>query len=134
MQREEKINLIKLISELSSGFPYILQFKSEFCNKKFRIWATLSSRSCFCWLYRASPSSAAKNIINLISLLTTGWCPCVESSLVVVGRGSLLWPVHSICKTLLAFVLLHFVCQGQICLLLPYNCIVEVTNTFKGLD
>ena len=32
------------------------------------IWATVSSRSCFCWLYRASPSSAAKNIINLTSV------------------------------------------------------------------
>ena len=31
------------------------------------IWATVSSRSCFCWLYRAFPSLAAKNIINLIS-------------------------------------------------------------------
>ena len=30
------------------------------------IWATVSSRSCFCWLYRASPSLPAKNIINLI--------------------------------------------------------------------
>ena len=32
------------------------------------IWATVSSRSCFCWLYRASPSSAAKNMINLVSV------------------------------------------------------------------
>ena len=32
--------------------------------------ATVSSWSCFCWLYRASPSLAAKNIINLISVLT----------------------------------------------------------------
>ena len=30
------------------------------------IWATVRSPSCFCWLYRASPSLAAKNIINLI--------------------------------------------------------------------
>ena len=30
------------------------------------IWATVSSRSCFCWLYRTSPSLAANNIINLI--------------------------------------------------------------------
>ena len=29
------------------------------------IWATVSSQSCFCWLYRASPSSTAKNISNL---------------------------------------------------------------------
>ena len=34
------------------------------------IWATVSSWSCLCWLYRASPSLAAKNIMNLISVLT----------------------------------------------------------------
>ena len=39
----------------------------------------------------------------------------------VVGRGCLLWPVHSLGKTLLAFVLLHFVLQGQICLLLQVS-------------
>ena len=36
----------------------------------------------------------------------------------VVGKGRLLWPVHSLGKTLLAFDLLRFVLQGQICLLL----------------
>ena len=36
----------------------------------------------------------------------------------VVGRGYLLWPVCSLVKTLLAFALLHFVLQGQTCLLL----------------
>ena len=36
----------------------------------------------------------------------------------VVGRGCLLWPVHSLGRTLLAFALLHSVLQGQICLLL----------------
>ena len=63
---------------MSSGFPYFPQFKSEFGNKEFMIWATVSSQSCCCWLYRASPSLAAKNIINLISVLTIWWCPCVE--------------------------------------------------------
>ena len=48
------------------------------------IWAPVSSWSCFCWLYRASLSSAAKNIINLISVLTIWWCPCVKSSLVLL--------------------------------------------------
>ena len=48
-------DLIYVIPEWSSGFPYFLQLKSEFCNK-FIIWATVSSWSCFCWLYRASPS------------------------------------------------------------------------------
>ena len=51
------------------------------------IWATVSSWSCFCWLYRASPSLAAKNIINLISVLNIWWCPCVESSLVLLEEG-----------------------------------------------
>ena len=36
----------------------------------------------------------------------------------VVGKGCLLWPVHSLSKTVLAFVLLHSVLQGQTCLLL----------------
>ena len=38
-------------------------------------------------LYRDSPSSAAKNIINLISVLTIWWCPCVVSSLVLLEEG-----------------------------------------------
>ena len=62
-------------------------FKSEYGNNEFMIWATVSSRSCFCWLYRASPSLAAKNIINLNSVLTIWWCPCVESSLVLLEEG-----------------------------------------------
>ena len=97
------------------------------------IWAIVSSWSYFCWLYRASPSlaaknmlllsrfsrvwlsatlwtedhqaplsmgfsrqeywsglpfpSPAKNIINLILVLTICWCPCVESSLVLLEEG-----------------------------------------------
>ena len=51
------------------------------------ILATVSSRSCFCWLYRASPSLAAKNVINLISVLTIWWCLCVQSSLVLLEEG-----------------------------------------------
>ena len=51
------------------------------------IWATVSSWSCFCWLYRPSPSLAAKNIINLILVSTIWWRPCVESSLVLLEDG-----------------------------------------------
>ena len=39
----------------------------------------------------------------------------------VVGRGCLLWPVHFMAKLLLAFALLHFVPQGQTCLLLQVS-------------
>ena len=31
-----------------SGFPFFLQFKSEFSNKEFMIWAIVSSQYCFC--------------------------------------------------------------------------------------
>ena len=51
------------------------------------IWAIVSSQPCFCWLYRTSPSLAAKNIINLISVLTIWWCPCVESTLLLLEEG-----------------------------------------------
>ena len=85
------------------------------------IWATVSSQSCFCWLYRAFPSLDAKNIINLILVLIIWWCPCVELFSCVVGRGCLVWPVRSPGKTLLAFALLHSVLQGQICLLLQVS-------------
>ena len=51
------------------------------------IWATVSSQSCFCWLYRGSPSLATKNIINLISVLTIWRCPCVELSFVLFEEG-----------------------------------------------
>ena len=83
------------------------------------IWATVSSRSRFCWLYRASPSLVAKNIINLISVLTIWWCPYVESSLVLLEKSvCYVWPMCSLGKTRLAFALLHSIFQGQICLLL----------------
>ena len=64
----------------------IEQLHFHFGNKEFMIWATVSSWSCFCWLYRASPSLAA-NIIHLISVLTIWWCLCVECSLVLLEEG-----------------------------------------------
>ena len=80
-------------------FPTFFNFKPKFCNTELMIWATVSSRAYFCCLYRTAPSLAAKNIINLISVLTIWWCLCVESSR-VVGRGCLLWPMCCLGKTL----------------------------------
>ena len=111
-------DLIWVIPEWSSGFPYFLQFKT--CNKELMLGATVSSRSYFCWLYRASPSSAAKNIINLIVVLTIWWCPCVESCLVLVEEG-VCYAQCILLETLLAFTLLHFVLQSQTCLLLQVS-------------
>ena len=62
------------------------------------IWVTISSQSCFCWLYKASLSLAVKNTINLISVLTIWECPRVIFSH-VVGRACLQWPVRSLGKT-----------------------------------
>ena len=59
--------------EWSNGFPYFLQFKSEFSNKEFMIWTTVCSQSCFCWLFRAFPSLAAKNVSNLVWVLAEVW-------------------------------------------------------------
>ena len=93
------------------------------------IWTTVSFQSCFCWLYRASPSLSGKNIINLISVLTIWWTSMCRVMSCVVGRGCLLWPVRSFGKTLLAFARLHSVLQGQIflysrCFLTSY-CVVH---------
>ena len=48
---------------------------------------TISSRSYSSWLYRASPSLTAENIINLILVLTIWWCPCVELPFVFLEKG-----------------------------------------------
>ena len=97
-----------VIPEWLSGFPYFLQFKPEIGNKEFMIWATVSSQSCFCWLYRASPSSAAKNIISQILVLSIWWCPCAEQSLVLLEEGVYCdqWVLSAkLCSALLCFVL-----------------------------
>ena len=84
------------------------------------IWAIVSFWSCFCWLYRGSSSLAVKNIISLIfidHLVMSMW----RDVSCVVERGCLLWPECSLGKTMVGFVLLHFVFQGQTCLLLQVS-------------
>ena len=50
------------------------------------LMSTVTSMSCFCWLYRAYPSSAEENIISLISVLTIWWYPYVELYLVLLEK------------------------------------------------
>ena len=69
---------------------------------------------------RASPSLAAKNIINLILVLTIWWCPCVEYSPVLLEEG-VCYDQCVLLAKLLAFALIHFVLQGQTCLLLQVS-------------
>ena len=58
--------------------------------------------------YRDSPSLAAKNIINLILVLTIWWCPCVESALVLLEEG-VCYDQCVLLAKLLALGLLYFV-------------------------
>ena len=81
------------------------------------IWTTVSSWSYFCWLYRASPSLAAKNIIHFISVLTIWWCPRVKSYLTLLEEGVCLTSAFS-WQNSVSLDLLHFVLQDQIGLLL----------------
>ena len=57
------------------------------CTKELMTWATVSSRSCLCWLYRVSSSLAARHVINQISVLIILWCSCIESSLALLEEG-----------------------------------------------
>ena len=61
-----------------SKFAGILR-ASSFRASSFRIWNSSAG-------IPSPPSLAAKNIINLISVLTIWWCSCVESSLVLWKR------------------------------------------------
>ena len=93
-------DMIKVIPEWSSGFLYF-NFSLNLAIKN--SWYEPQSAPGLVFAdWWASPSSATKNIINLISALTIWWCPCAVFSC-VVGRGCLLWPVCSLGKTLLAF-------------------------------
>ena len=90
------------------------------------IWATVSSWSCFCWLYRASPSLAAKNIINMISVLTIWGCPCVESFLVFAMTSVFSWQNSvSLCPALYSKAkfacYFRYLLTSYFCLLVPYN-------------
>ena len=61
-----------------------------------------------------------KNIINWILVMTIWWCPCVKLSLDLLERTFVMTRCF-LGKTLLVFVLLYFVLQGQTCLLLQVS-------------
>ena len=97
------------------------------------IWATVSSLSCFWWLYRAYSSLAAKNIINLSSVLTIWWYPCVVSSLVFLEEDvccdqcvllvKLCWPfpcfiLYSNAKFACCF---RYLLTSYFCISVPYD-------------
>ena len=97
-------------------FPAFFSLRLTFAMRSW--WSEpVRCRSCFYWLYTASPSLATKNVINLISVLAIWWCPCIKLP-GLLKKGILLWPMHYLGRIQLAFALIHFVLQGQTCLLL----------------
>ena len=50
----------------------------------------------------------------------------------ILARGCLLWPAHSLVRTLLAFALLHSVHLGQICPIYS-RCFLSVTQSYPTL-
>ena len=106
------------------------------------IWATVSSWSCFCRLHRASPSLVAKNIINLILVLTIWWCPCVESCVVLLEEGVCCDQcvlLAELCQPLACFILYSkakLACYSR-CFLTSYFCIpvaYDEKNIFFGVS
>ena len=101
-------------------FPYFLQFKSEFGNKDHDLshhqlpvlfLLTVKSSSIFgCKEYSQYDFCIDSLMMSICRVFS-----CVAE------RGCLLWPVLSLGKALLAFDLLCFVLQGQICLLLKVS-------------
>ena len=91
------------------------------------------SRSCFCWLYRASPSLAEKNIINLILVLSIWGCPCVELCLVLLEEGVcydqciFLEKLYSFLPCFIPHSKAKFACYSRwiltsyFCITVPYN-------------
>ena len=80
------------------------------------IWATVSTRSCFCWLLSFSIFGYKEwNQSNFsVDHLVMAMCRVISC---VAEKGYLLWLVYSLDKTLLAFTLFHVILQGQTYLL-----------------
>ena len=106
------------------------------------LWATVSSQSCFCWLYRASPSLAAENTISLILVLAIWWCPCVESSLVLLEESVcydqcvLLAKLYEPLPWFILYSKVKFACYSR-CFLTSYFCIqapIMKRTSFLGVS
>ena len=106
-------------TEWPVDFPYFFQFKPEFCSKELKSHSqfpslfllTIKSFSIFsCKEYNQSNSGIDHLVMSMCRVISC-----------VIGRGCLLWPVHYLDITLLAFALLHLALQGQTCLLLQVS-------------
>ena len=97
-----------LVNGLVNGLNGLVVFPTFFnLSLNFVTWSSWSEPQSapglvFCWLYRASPSSAAKNMISWISVLTIWWCPCIEEEGVCYDQCILF---EKLCKPFPCFIL-----------------------------
>ena len=113
-------------TEWPSGFPYSLQFKSEFGNKEFMVWATVSIG------VSALASVFPKNTQGLSPSEWTGWISLQSKGLSRVFSNTTVQK-HQFFSAQLSSQSnshIHTYDLNQI----PYDYTVEVTNKFKGLD
>ena len=73
--------------EWLNGFPTDFNLSLDLIIRSSWSEAQSAPGLVFCWVYSVSPCLAAKNTINLILVLTIWWCPCVESSLMLLEEG-----------------------------------------------
>ena len=95
-------------------FPTFFNLSLNFIIRNSRS-EPVSSWSCLCTCSAAKKYNQSDFSIDHLLMFM---CRVISS---VVGRGCLLWSVHSLSKTLSVFALLHFVLQGQTCLLLQVS-------------
>ena len=69
------------------------------------------------------PGSSIHGILQtgILEWVAISWIFPTQGVSCILGRGCLLWPGCSLGKILLVFALLHFVLQGQACLLLQIS-------------
>ena len=103
--------------EWPSGFPYFFQFKSEFGNKGVHDLSHSKLLVFFFFFFFADCIdlyfSAARNIINLILVLTIWWCP-VYSGFLCSWKNVFAMTSNSSWQNSISFALLHFVLQAKL--------------------
>ena len=101
--------------EWSSGFPYFLQYKSEFCNEYLMISAIVSSRYYLLTVWSFAVFGwKERNLSDCgIDRMMTSICRIISWT---VGKG-VCCDQLVLLTNLLFFVLLPFALQGQTCLL-----------------
>ena len=96
LSSHQEAKVLELLLSISpsneySGLTFFRIDRFDLPVMELMIWATVSSRPCFCWLCRASPSSTAKNIINLILVERISYFPLKGKDCLFIWWRVLSW-------------------------------------------